>query len=378
MATAVLPGFLAALGVSAAALGFIEGVADSISSAAKLWSGWLSDRSGHRKPLAVEGYFLTGFSKALFAFAHGWPLVLVGRALGWFGRGIRGPLRDALLAESVPVESRGKAFGFHRTGDTLGAIIGPIVSVWLIAHYHSNFPDPSAPFRRVFLLTLIPGIGSGIAFAYFVSEKRSSPAQIQFWASVRSLPCSYRRFLWGCGIFGLGDYARTMIILAATQLLSPTYGLRAAAQLAAIFYVGHNVFYAGYSYPIGALSDRLGRRGLLAGGYLAGALSSLGFVAAFVWKLNVVVFLLAMFGLAGLSMAVEDSLEAAMTADLVQEKLRGTAYGVLGTINGIGDLASSAMVGILWTAFSPTVAFLYATVLMALGSIVICCSSPEK
>ncbi len=378
MATAVLPGFLAVLGLPAAALGFIEGAADSISSAAKLCSGWLSDRSGRRKPLAVEGYFLTGFSKALFAFAHGWPLVLVGRVLGWFGRGIRGPLRDALLAESVPAESRGKAFGFHRTGDTLGAIIGPVVSVWLIAHYHSRSQDPAAPFRKIFLLTLIPGIASALAFASFVKEEPGAPARIQFWASVKSLPTSYRRFLVGCGIFGLGDYARTMIILAATQILSPRYGLTAAAQSAAMFYVGHNIFYAGYSYPIGALSDRVGRRGLLAGGYLAGALSSLGFVAAFVWKLNVAVYLLAMFGLAGFSMAVEDSLEGAMTADLVQVELRGTAYGVLGTINGIGDLVSSGMVGILWTLFSPIAAFFYATVLMALGALVIFYWSPQE
>ncbi len=378
MATAVLPGFLAALGVSAAALGFIEGVADSISSAAKLLSGWLSDRSGRRKPLAVEGYFLTGSSTALFAFAHGWPLVLAGRVLGWFGRGIRSPLRDTMLAESVSAQSHGKAFGFHRTGDTLGAIIGPIVSVCLIAYYHSKSQDPTAPFRKVFLLTLIPGIASALAFASFVKEKRGLPTQIQFWASVKSLPTSYRRFLLGCGIFGLGDCSRTMIILAATQILSPRYGLTAAAQLAALFYVGHNVFYAVYSYPIGALSDRLGRRGLLAGGYFAGALSSLGFVTAFVWKLNVVVYLLAMFGLAGLSMAVEDSLEGAMTADLVQEKLRGTAYGVLGTINGIGDLVSSGMVGILWTLLSPIAAFFFATVLMTLGALVIFQWSPKE
>ncbi len=378
MATAVLPGFLALLGLSAATLGFIEGAADSVSSAAKLCSGWLSDRSGRRKALAVEGYFLTGFSMAIFALAHGWLLVFVGRVLGWFGRGIRGPLRDALLAGSVPAESRGKAFGFHRTGDTLGAIIGPIVSVWLIAHCHFRSQDPSAPFRRVFVLTLIPGIASGLAFAKFVTEERGLPTQARFWASVKSLPVSYRRFLLGCGIFGLGDYARTMLILAATQLLSPTYGLRVAAELAAMFYVGHNVFYAGYSYPIGALSDRLGRRGLLAGGYLAGALSSLGIVAAFVWKLNVAVFLLAMFGLAGLSMAAEEALEGAMTADLVQENLHGTAYGVLGTINGIGDLVSSGMVGILWTLLSPITAFFYATLLMALGALVIFYCSPEK
>ncbi len=149
------------------------------------------------------------------------------------------------------------------------------------------------------------------------------------------------------------------------------YGVGRAAQLAGLLYVGHNVFYAGYSYPIGALSDRVGRRGLLALGYLGGALSSLGFAAAFIWKLDVVIFLLAMFGLAGFSIAVADALEGAMTADLVSDPLRGTAYGVLGAVNGVGDLVASALVGVLWTALSPVAAFTYAAAVMGLGAIVL-------
>ena len=371
MATAVLPGFLAVLGVSAAALGTIEGVADSVSSFVKLGSGWLSDRLGHRKPIAVGGYFLTGVAKALFAFAHGWPLVLVGRVLGWFGRGIRGPLRDAMLANSVPAEARGKAFGFHRAGDTLGAIIGPLFGVGLLAYLHPQSADLSAPFRTIFLLTLIPGLGSGVAFAIFVREKRSPPSQTKFWATLKAMPRPFRRFLVGVGIFGMADYARTLLILAATQLLTPAHGVEHAAQIAGLLYVGHNVFYAGYSYPVGALSDRVGRRGLLAIGYLGGALSSLGLVAAFMWKLDVVIFLLAMFGLAGFSIAVEDALEGAMTADLVSDPLRGTAFGVLGTVNGVGDLVASVVVGLLWTVLSPVVAFAYAAVVMGLGAAVL-------
>src|SRR5438067_20964 len=118
MATAVLPGFLAALGAPPYALGLIEGVADALSSFVKLAAGWWGDRLGHRKGIVTAGYALTGVAKALFALAAGWPLVLAGRCLAWFGRGIRGPLRDALLAESVLPGDRGKAFGFHRAGDT--------------------------------------------------------------------------------------------------------------------------------------------------------------------------------------------------------------------------------------------------------------------
>jgi MFS family permease len=370
MATAVLPGFLAVLGVSAAALGVIEGIADSTSSFVKLGSGWSSDRLGHRKPIVVGGYFLTGASKALFALAYGWPLVLLGRTLAWFGRGVRGPLRDTMLANSVSAEDRGKAFGFHRAGDTIGAIIGPLLGVWLLAYLHPRTSDPSEPFRIIFLLTLIPGLGSGIAFAALVREMRGAPSQIKLWTTVRALPRPFLRFLSGVGVFGMGDFARTLMILAATQLLTPKYGLRHAAEIAGLLYVGHNVFYAACTYPAGSLSDHIGRRGLLSLGYLAGALDSLGFLAAFLWKLDAVIYLLTLFALSGFSIAIVDALERALTADFISSQIRGTAYGVLGTVSGIGDLVASTVVGALWTAVSPVSAFGYAAALMGLGGAV--------
>lgn len=371
MATVVLPGFLTVLGVPAAALGAIEGIADATSSFVKLGAGWLSDRLGHRKTITVGGYFLTGSAKALFAFASGWPLILVGRVLGWFGRGIRGPLRDAMLAESVAVEARGKAFGFHRAGDTLGAIIGPLIAVGLLAYLGPRAANPSAPFRTIFLLTLIPGLASAVAFATMVRETRRKPSPVKFWAALGRLPRSFRVFLVGVGIFGMGDFAHTLMILAATQLLTPVHGLARAAQVAGLFYVAHNVFYAATSYPVGALSDRWGRRGLLAMGYLAGALTAIGFLAAFHWRLASGFYLGTLFALGGTYIAVQDALEGALTADLVAEDLRGTAYGVTGTVNGVGDLVASAMVGGLWTLFSPELAFACAAALMLAGGVVI-------
>jgi MFS family permease len=162
MASAVLPAFLATIGAAAAALGAIEGVADAVSSFAKLGSGWWSDRIGHRKSITVRGYALTGVSTGIFACAAGWPLVLAARVVGWFGRGIRGSLRDAMLAESVEPAHVGKAFGFHRAGDTLGAIIGPLLGVAVIGLLHGRFSDAATPFRIVFLLTLIPGLGAAL------------------------------------------------------------------------------------------------------------------------------------------------------------------------------------------------------------------------
>jgi MFS family permease len=369
MITTLLPGFFAVLGVSAAALGAVEGVADSVSSFVKLGSGWLSDHVGHRKPMAIGGYLLTGISNGLFALAHGWPMVLVARTVGWFGRGFRAAPRNALLAASVPEEARGRAFGFERAGDTLGAIVGPLLAVGLLAYFQRNASDPSRPFRNVFWLTLIPGLAAALVFAILVCEKRAVGSQMHFWTTLKAMPRPFRRFLVGVGIFGAADYARTLLILAATQLLAPEYGVERAAQVAGLLYVGHNVSYAGLSYPVGAISDRVGRRGLLTLGYAAGAMASLGFLAAFLWQVRAITYLLLLFGLAGFSIAAEDALENALTADLVSDPLRGTAFGVLGSVNGVGDFLASVVVGLLWTALSPAVAFAYAAAVMGLGAI---------
>ncbi|MGH9355962.1 MAG: MFS transporter [Terriglobia bacterium] len=368
MATAALPGFLEALGISAAALGAIEGIADCVSSVTKLGAGWYSDRLSRRKPLIVAGYFLTGISQGVFAWAQGWALILIGRVLGWFGRGVRSPLRNVILSASAPAKARGKAFGFHRAGDTIGAVIGPLIAVWVLARLHYHGHAAAHPFRLVFLLTLIPGLGACIVFAAMVRETSGQTSAARLWTSIRSLPGSFGRLLVGVGVFGAGDFAPALIILAATQLLTPAYGMARAAELGALLYAVHNVFYAGCSYPVGALSDRLGRRGLLVAGYAAGALAALGFAAAFAWRLASPAYLLLLFALAGIAAAAVDSLEGAITADHVTDKLRGTAYGAMGLVNGIGDLIASVAVGGLWTLISPACAFDYAAIAMALGA----------
>lgn len=372
MATALLPGFFAILGLPAAALGTIEGVADATSSFVKLGAGWLSDRLGHRKAIAVVGYLLSGTSKSLFAFAYGWPLILIGRVVAWFGRGIRGPLRDAMLAESVPVETRGKAFGFHRAGDTAGAILGPLIGVGLLTYLGPHSSDPSRAFRIAFLLTLIPGLASALTFAILVRENRRKGSQTSLWASVGMLPHPFFRFQVGVGIFGAGDYSHALMILAATQLLTPRHGVTRAAAIAGLLYVLHNVLYAFSAYPVGAWSDKRGRRGLLAFGYALGAIVALGFAAAFWLKSVNMLFIALLFMLGGTFIAIEDALEGAMTADLVPEiNKRGVAYGVTGSVNGVGDFISSAIVGIVWSVSSPVIAFAYAAVMMAAGAVAI-------
>ena len=370
MVTAILPGFLSTLGVAASALGWIEGVSDASSSFVKLGSGWYSDRIGHRKAIVSVGYFLTGTALALFAAAISWPLILLGRVISWFGRGVRSPLRDAMLAESVTPDVRGKAFGLHRAGDTVGAIIGPLLGVWLLSIL--PHPNPSSPFRIIFVLSLVPGLASVLSFVLLVQEKRR-PANrsLRFWGAVRELPNSYTRFLQGVGVFGLGDFSHTLLILAATQLLTPVHGAVRAAEIAALLYVLRNAVYAAASYPVGILADAMDKTKLLATGYLLGVLTAAILAGSLALNDPSLIRLGAVFSCAGMYIAIQDALEGAIPADLVPAESRGTAYGLMGTVNGIGDLTASVLVGTLWTAASPAIAFDCAAAIMVLGALLL-------
>lgn len=367
MVTAVLPGFLGTIGVAAGALGWIEGISDAASSSVKLGAGWYSDRIGHRKGIVTFGYFLTGTALALFAAAASWPLLLLGRLVSWFGRGIRSPLRDAMLADSVSPEARGRAFGLHRAGDTAGAVLGPLAAVGLLAMLPSE--PPSAPFRAIFLLSLVPGIASAGAFAVLVREiPRPANHALRLWLAVKELPNRYTRFLRGVGLFGMGDFSHTLLILAASQLLTPVHGAVRAAQMAALLYALRNVLYAGASFPIGVLADKVEKQKLLALGYVLGVVASLGTALLFAIHLTSLAPLIAIFSIAGIYIAAEDALEGAIPADLVNVETRGTAYGLLGAVNGGGDLVASALVGTAWAVLSPAAAFCLSGLLMLAGA----------
>ncbi|HWB83398.1 MAG TPA: MFS transporter [Bryobacteraceae bacterium] len=367
MVNAVLPGFLASIGVAAAALGWIEGAADALSSFVKLAVGWYSDRVGRRKPVVTLGYFLSGTALSVFVIAVSWPLVLAGRVVAWFGKGIRGPLRDAMLAEFTVAEARGRVFGLHRAGDTAGAVLGPLIGVWLLRVLPRA--DAAEPFRGVFLFSLIPGLIAVASMVFLVKERRR-PIDLtsRFWSSVRNLPSDYRRLLNGVGLFGAGDFAHTLLVLAAVQLLAPEHGLVRAGELAALLYALHNVVYAAAAFPVGMLADRFHKQSLLAVGYLLGAVTGFAVAGLFAWHLAGIGALTIVFALAGIYLGFEDTLEGAIPAGMISPEARGTAYGVMGAVNGIGDLIASALVGTLWTAVSPAAAFASAGVLMLAGS----------
>ena len=368
-ATAVLPGFLAVLGLPPFALGAIEGVADALASFIKLGAGWLGDRTGHRWGLAVGGYTLTGLMPLAFVLAASWPLVFVGKLFGWAGKGIRGPLRDAILTESVPAEARGRAFGFHRAGDTIGAVIGPLLGAAILAA--SGATASTDAFRTVFLVSLGFGILAALTFALFVRDPGSRAVHgLGFVGAIRSFAAPFRRFLLAVGLFGMGDFAPGLLILAATTLLTPSLGIVQAGAVAALLYVARNVVYALGSFPVGAFSDRGGRGiRLLAGGYAIGALVAGGTAVAFVLAIDSIAWFALLFLLSGVLAAVQDTLEGVITAELGGSGARATAFGALGAVNGTGDLVASAGVGLIWTVVSPVLAFALAAVAMGAGAV---------
>src|ERR1700688_2607930 len=199
IASAVLPAFLATMGAAAAWLGFIEGTSDGLASFAKLASGFYTDRLPRRKPIAVAGYVLTALGTASIGLASSAWQVLAGRSTAWFGRGVRTPVRKALLAAAVTRETYGRAFGFERMMDTLGAIVGPITALVLLQLLRHDY-------ARIFLLTVIPGLAAAVLMAFAVQERRRvGTAQERFSAGLRGLPPRFRRLLVAVGMFGLGD-----------------------------------------------------------------------------------------------------------------------------------------------------------------------------
>jgi MFS family permease len=375
MVTAVLPFFLAVIGAGPEALGLIEGVSDGASSLVKSFAGYLSDKVGKRKPIINIGYALTGIFTPLIAAATSWLQVLGLRVSAWLGRGARGPPRDALLADSVPSEATGRAFGFHRTMDTLGAIIGPALALFFLTFLNLNY-------HQIIAISIIPGLAAFFVVFFLVREvQRKTPPETPivsthggvvvkdkgFVSSVKTLPRSFKLFLVGVGVFGLGNFANSLFALRAQQVLAPSVGAVEASVIAVGLYTLLNFAYAASSFPIGALSDKVGRRRILAAGYFISAITCLGTAFLFADFL----FLVPLFLLAGFFTAITDTLEGTAAADLLPTESRGTGFGVLQTVNSIGDFASSAVVGALWVLISPVVAFGYAAALSAAGGVIL-------
>jgi MFS family permease len=366
IATAVLPAFLATMGVAALWLGLIEGVSDGLSSFAKMASGYYTDKLRRRKPVAVIGYLVTALGTASFGLATAAWHVLMARAFAWLGRGVRTPVRKALLAGAVTKKTYGRAFGFERMMDTLGAIVGPATAFFLLGVFHHHYPT-------LFAVTLIPSLIAVGLIAFAVKEKERKPvAHVSFGERLRRLPPSFRKFLVAVGLFGAGDFSHTLLILLATQRLTPTRGATRAASLAVGLYLLHNVLYATFAFVAGWLADLFDKRRLLVAGYALAAVMAVAVIAlpVSVWTLALV------FALGGIYVAVEETLEDSLCAELVGEPQHGMAFGTLATVNGVGDFLSSLVVGALWAWAGVEVAFGFSAVLMVVGALLVLRARP--
>jgi MFS family permease len=348
--TALLPNLLTAtLGAPAAALGLIEGIADGLAGAARLAGGAIADDPQRRRAQAVAGYTTTAVLSSLIGGATTVWQVGILRAGAWAARGLRVPARNALLADIVPAAVYGRAYGFERAMDNLGALVGPLLALALVG---------LIGIRTAIALSVIPGLLAALAIVYAIrhaprAERRErQPLRLQ----VRPvLTGRLGRLMVGVSAFEFGNVAATLLILRATELLAPGRGQDRATQLALGLYVAYNLAATLASIPAGRLGDRRGAVLVLVVGVGLFGLAYVGFAAGATSVLALAPWFIA----AGVAIGCVETAEHAAVAALAPMELRGSAFGLLAAVQSFGNLAASAIAGLLWTLVSPRLAFGY-------------------
>jgi len=356
--TALLPSLLTVtLHAPASALGLIEGISDAAAGVARFAGGPLADDPGRRRRVAVGGYATTAvLSAAIGAVTAPWQAGIL-RAGAWAARGLRVPARNALLADIVPPSVYGRAYGFERAMDNLGAIGGPLLAIGLVA---------LVGVRAAIGLSVIPGLLAALAIIYAIrhttatSPRTSQPIRIRIRPVLRG---RLGRLMIGVTAFELGNAAATLLILRATDLFDTSRGQTAATQLALVLYALYNLAATLISIPAGRHGDRSNPIRVLA----AGAICFAAGYAVFAAGPRQPYLLATGFILAGLGIGCGETAQSAAVAALAPANLRGSAFGLLATAQAAANLAASALAGIIWTAISPAAAFLFLTAAMIIA-----------
>ena len=327
------------LGASMTSVGLIEGIAEGTASLLKVFSGSWSDRLKKRKIFIGVGYLLSAIAKPVIGFATAWPQVLTARTLDRFGKGIRSSPRDALLADAVPKELRGEAYGWHRGMDTLGAALGPLIALAYL-HFYSDL-------RPIFSWALIPGLIS-VFFVLSLKEpvaKETIKKKVELKLSVFS--SSFKRYLFAWTCFSLTNSSDVFLLL---KVQKSGYSLTTTLFL----YVFYNLLYAVSSPYLGKLSDHWGRKKTLIAGLLVFAAVYLLFGFAYAeWQYWI------LFGVYGIYMGATDGVGKALAVDLIDPQLKATGLGVLGAFTGFATIAASALAGVLWDHAGAQATFIY-------------------
>ena len=365
MVVNVLPLFLSnVLGVQTSIIGLIDGIAEATASILKMFSGWLSDKMGGRKWLAVIGYGLSALFKPFYYFANTWGVVAGVRWADRVGKGIRTAPRDALVADSVDQKTRGLAFGFHRAMDTAGALLGIAIAalvVWLTQR--NTLSLGQSTFKVIVLLSLLPALLAVLSLAVGAKEVAVKGERAAPKFSLKSMGKPFSIFLVIVSIFTLGNSSDSFLVLRAQNLGMSIFGIL-------IMLIAFNLIYTLISTPAGSLSDRIGRRRLIIGGWLVYAVIYLGFAAAKTqWQVWV------LYAAYGLYYGLAYGSANALVADLVPEHLRGTAYGTYNAVIGLLAFPASFIAGILWqgiggwSGFGPSAPFLFGGTLAVIAAL---------
>lgn len=359
MMQAILPMFIVSLGGAGIAVGLISGVGDSLASILKVFSGYWSDKLRKRKPFVFWGYLTSSVAKLLFPLSSRWVQMLLFRPIERVGKGLRTAPRDALIASSSAENVRGKAFGFHRAADTAGAIIGAglaFIFYWVLKFGFKSILLISA---IVAFLALIP--------LFWVKEKSPvqgflpRPAGGVFF-SLKGLPKNFKKYLIAATIFALANFTYMFFVLKAKTTFDGFFSAELATAIPILLYMWFNIVYASAALPGGILSDKIGRRKILFGGYIVYACTCLGFA----W-LNSLGSFIILFAVYGISFALVEGNQRAFAADFVAEPLRGTALGVFHTAISLAALPAGIIAGVLWN-YNTQVPFVYGAVLAIIAS----------
>jgi MFS family permease len=354
----LLPLYLtsARIGASPAIVGIIEGIAESLASLIRVFSGAWSDRIQQRKPIAILGYTLSTIGKVFLYLSNTWHLVLAGRIGDRFGKGIRTAPRDALIADSTPPEKRGNAYGLHRALDSAGASLGVILAYILFISLNDGF-------SHVFLLSLIPAF-LGVSVLFLVREKiaprKENAVKEAWWRNLgtrwRALDRRLKFFLVIIFIFALGNSSNQFLLLRAKSLGSDD-------ATAILLYLVFNLVYTIVSWPAGRLSDKIGRKTLLVLGYFTYGIVYVGFA------LTTQTSLWLLFAVYGIYIAFTEGVEKAFVSEIAPQDLRATLIGLHATFTGIGLLPASIFAGFLWDVFGAQAPFFFGGGMGALAAV---------
>ena len=335
---------------SKTSIGIIEGIAESTASILKVFSGWLSDRLGKRKALIFWGYGISVFSRPILATATSWMHVLIYRFTDRVGKGVRTAPRDAIIADSTRKEILGKAFGFHRSMDTVGAMIGPGIAFALMGLFHNSI-------QTVFWISMIPGALAILTIALFVKDVQGSRGTEKPKISLKGFDRKFKAFLFIVAIFTLGKTSDAFLVLRAQDL-----GVRTG--LIPALYLVFNLVSASLSTPAGIMADRVGKRRVILVSYILFSLIFVGFAYAtneiHAWIL---------FGIYGIFVAINEGVQRAYVATIIKPEIKGTGYGIYHTIIGLAALPSSIIGGALWQNIGPQALFFYGAAMSLLSCV---------